>query len=240
MTREPDGLILLKDWVINKLGRKYYLGIVASEENTNRWGAFGYHYGISELPAWDYSIQGVRNNVGDRYGYNFAAAFDLGVWGGAHRWLAWLTSECRAGRYLDLHGVIGSLDGKTQTYWSRENGFKGEPYVSGYGDHTTHTHLEWWRDSVHRSQVEVLADWPGWHPPSPSPSPSPPARPSRSPSAAPRPSESHAKPRSPQPRPSGHPHRGHGTVGPGGALVGILLGGLAWILRRRMQNEDTE
>jgi len=223
MTREPDGLTVVRDFIIEHIGRKYYLGIVPSEDNTARWGAFGYHYGISELPGWDSSVVGRRNNVGDRYGYNYSAALDVGVWGGSRRWLAWLISECRAGHYLDLHGVIGSLDGKKQTYWSVDNGWRGERYTAGFGDHTAHTHLEWWRDSVHRSQAGVLADWPGWHPPKPSPQPS----------------ESHAKPRSGPISPTGHPPPLSVPVGPGGAVVGLGLAALAWILHRRMSNEDT-
>lgn len=240
MTRAPDGLLAVRNFVIQHVGPKMYLGIVAGAKNTARWGAFGYHYGTGDLPGDDYSVLGTRNNVGKRAG-NFSAAIDLGVWAGSRTWLAWLVRECRNGRYLDLHGIIGSLDGKHQNYWSVDNNWQGVPYTAGYGNHRTHTHLEWWRDSVHRSQVGVLADWPGWHPakhppqpvqspPKPSPSPSPPTDP-------PTPSASATVP--PERSPAAQSTEGHATLGPGGAIVGLGLAGLAWILHRRMRNENS-
>lgn len=225
MTREPPGLLALRDDVYRRLGRSYFQGIVPSEEHRQQWGAFGYHFGIAEVAPDDYSVQGKRNHGKSLGGY-WSAAFDLGMgWSRSRSWLRWLISQCKAGFFPDLHGVIGSVDGKTQVYWSVENGWDGELYVSDFGDHRAHTHLEWWRDSVFRSQAAVLAGWPGWLP-SPGPSPSPRPSPSRGP-------ESHVEPRTSPSPPPRDPLEG---LGPLGALTGLALGGLAWIIHRRMAN----
>jgi hypothetical protein len=228
MSRAPKGLLILRDFVEERLGPQYSLGIVPGREHY-QWGRFGYHFGIGELPSWDESVIGVRNDVGSRFGYSWSAAFDLGMgWRQSRAWLSWLIQQCELGSFPDLHGVIGSLDGKTETYWHVGNGWQGEPYLAGYGDHTTHTHLEWWRDSVHRSQVSVLSSWPGWQP-TPSPSVSPRGRPTKAP-------ESPAAPRSTPPDPS---QQGQGGLGSLAVLTGLAVAGLAWILRRRMLNENS-
>ncbi len=99
---------------------------------------YGFHREAAGLPADDYSIRrssGIKNRL-------WACAGDFATelpW--SRDWLAWLVGECRAGRMPMIVEIIGSLDGKTASYWCKWNGWKQQRYT-GQG-HVAWAHVSW-------------------------------------------------------------------------------------------------
>ncbi len=105
---------------------------------------YGFHREAAALSTSDYSIRrstGIKNK-------NWGCAGDFATvlpW--SRDWLQWTVGEAQAGRLGPIVEIIGSLDGKTASYWAKWNGWKRQRYT-GSG------HVDW----AHFSWDRALAD----------------------------------------------------------------------------------
>jgi len=214
MTRNPPRLQELEEQFESRVG-PYWQGTVG-----DRFHRYGYHLGADEVPYGDYSIVLARDVAGVRkYGGSWASAVDVGMgWSASRMWLRRLVNDFLMGRRGDIREIIGSVDGTnsilwdgpSRDYWEHD----GEPHVS-------HTHISFYRDSIFRSHTYLFDGWTARGPvvkPVPKPSPV----------RTPTPELIHVTP------PVGD-NTGSVIVGPRTLILAAGAGGLAWIIKRRME-----
>lgn len=114
---------------------------------------YGFHCAACALSSQDYSIRrssGVANS-------SWALAGDFGMnlsW--SRKWLAWLISERKAGRFPEIIEVIGSLDGVKPLYWCAWEGWNARAYTGG-------GHVRWAHVSGDRAKGALDSNWfEGW------------------------------------------------------------------------------
>lgn len=151
MTRNPDGLRTLEGYFTRNIG-PYWMGTVGDQRHT-----YGYHKGCLENEDSDYSCILPRDLAGWRkYGGYWASAVDIGMgWPGSVDWLHWLTEQCTRGKFPDIREIIGSLDGSVSYIWDFTTGEKG--YAEE--DHSTHTHISFYRDSLFKDHTDIFKGW---------------------------------------------------------------------------------
>jgi Putative peptidoglycan binding domain len=114
---------------------------------------YGFHCAACAVPSSDYSIRrstGVANA-------SWACAGDFSMnlsW--SRRWVAWLVTEVKAGRFPEIVEIIGSVDGQTALYWARWEGWVARKYTGG-------GHVAWAHISCDRAKAALTSDWlKGW------------------------------------------------------------------------------
>jgi hypothetical protein len=141
------------------------LGIVGNAAHTA-----GYHLGRDRiydgsgpgLGDSDYSVKLARDRAGLT---NAASAIDLGKLDGSlgelrafSRWLVKHCTESAAARH-DVREIIYSPDGVKVQRWSGVDNAIHSGAGNGDDSHLTHTHISFYRDSEHRSKVELFAPY---------------------------------------------------------------------------------
>lgn len=110
---------------------------------------YGFHCAACAVSSSDYSIRrstGVANS-------SWALAGDFAMnlpW--SRKWLAWLVSEVKAGRFPEIVEIIGSLDGKKALYWARWEGWNARAYTGG-------GHVAWAHISGDRAKGALDSNW---------------------------------------------------------------------------------
>lgn len=114
---------------------------------------YGFHCAACAVSSSDYSIRrssGVANA-------SWALAGDFGMnlsW--SRKWLAWLVTEVKAGRFPEVVEIIGSLDGKVALYWAKWEGWAARRYTGG-------GHVAWAHVSGDRARGALDSNWfAGW------------------------------------------------------------------------------
>jgi len=215
LTRNPDGLKELQKFFEAQIG-PYWLGVVGDASHTG-----GYHLGANSVPLGDYSIVSERDRNGIKmFGGDFASACDIGMgWAASRLWFRWLIEQLRNGRFPDVVEVIGSADGIQDYRYTAEDGFL---YAElWFGNHVEHTHISFYRDSIMRSHIYLFDTWTAT------------GRVVAKPSVAPKrtPVVQTAAP-APSPRPQ---TRGSSSTPLRGTFAVLAIGGVAWMIKRRME-----
>lgn len=123
------------------------LGIVGDSLHT-----YGYHLGADRLKAGDYSRQTARDRAGLT---DAASALDIGSFGRLRELTAFLVREARAGHLGDVRELIGpGSDGRAYRH-DHLSGWKPERQSKG-NSHEWHLHVSFYRDSEHRSKVDMF------------------------------------------------------------------------------------
>lgn len=131
------------------------LGIVGDTDHATK--GVSYHLGKDQLRAGAYSATTPRDKAGLT---NAASAIDLGRLLGSYLQLQafsmWLAKRCLAGTpdTNDVREVIFANGNRVMGY---KDGV--DHLIPDYGDnsHLTHTHVSYYRDSEHRSKLDLFA-----------------------------------------------------------------------------------
>jgi hypothetical protein len=163
MTYAPKSISALARFWIDQGGRS--LGIVGSQSHV-----VGYHLGHDRIfdgsgpgIGWDdYSVQTKRDKAGLT---DAASAIDLGRLDGSLRDLRlfskWLVKRCQADRIAsrDIREIIYSPDGTRVQRYSGIDGLIHTGPGNGDSSHTGHSHISFFRDSVARDKVALIAPY---------------------------------------------------------------------------------
>lgn len=220
MTRNPGPLQELQRVFEARIG-PYWEGTVGDGRHD-----YGYHLGGLEVATDDYSRVLPRDLYGiDKYGGDWASAIDVGMgWKASRDWLKWVVSESSKGNMPDLREVVGSLDGITCWEWDRNTGgVQQHP-----PDHILHTHISFYRDSIFRGQNYLFDTWTETSRVIPTPTSTTTLGPDPSPVM---PLESDGP--APTLGDPVTPVRDH--LGFTGLAIAAGCGGLAWLIKRRME-----
>lgn len=221
MTRNPPMLLELQHVFEARIG-PFWKGTVGDENHF-----YGYHLGGWEVATDDYSRVLARDLYGiDKYGGTWAAAVDIGMsWPASRDWLKWLVSETSKGNFPGIREVIGSMDGKTCWEWDvPTRGVNRRP-----DDHIAHTHISFYRDAIFHNHNYLFDTWTPGGRVLPAPS--------TTTSIGPRPTFVLPTPLEVDELHDSIAAENVPFWGPRTVIIAAGVGGLAWIIRRRMERE---